>query len=123
VGKPDNIQDSSWHVYLPTSVWQGVSSSYEIGASSILGYQQLNFNLTKAGDQRKLQFDELEELRNDAYDCAKLYKAQIKRTHDQNILRISFEVAQKVLLYNSRLHMFLEKLKSRWTGPFIVHVV
>jgi hypothetical protein len=85
--------------------------------------KQLNFNLTKAGDQRKLQFDELEELRNDAYDCAKLYKAQMKRTHDQNILRISFEVAQKVLLYNSRLHMFPEKLKSRWTGPFIVHVV
>jgi hypothetical protein len=37
--------------------------------------KQLNFNLTKAGDQRKLQSDELEELRNDAYDCAK----QIKR--------------------------------------------
>jgi hypothetical protein len=37
--------------------------------------KQLNFNLTKAGDQRKLQSDELEELRNDANDCAK----QIKR--------------------------------------------
>jgi hypothetical protein len=66
--------------------------------------------------------DELEELRNDAYDCAKQYKAKMKKTHDQNILRRSFEVGQKVL-YNSRLHLFPGKLKSRWTGPFIVRVV
>jgi hypothetical protein len=33
--------------------------------------KQLNFNLTKVGDQKKLQIDELEELKNDAYDCAK----------------------------------------------------
>ena len=65
---------------------------------------QLNFNITKAGDQRKLWIDELEELRNDAYDCAKQYKAKMKKTHDQNLLRRSFEVGQKVLFYNSRLH-------------------
>jgi hypothetical protein len=50
-------------------------------------------------------------------------KAQMKKGHDQNILRRSFEVGQKVLLYNSRLHLFLEKLKSRWTGPFLVRTV
>jgi hypothetical protein len=54
--------------------------------------KQLNFNITKAGDQRKLQMDELEELRNDAFNCAKQYKAKMKKTHDQNILRRSFEV-------------------------------
>jgi hypothetical protein len=67
--------------------------------------------------------DELEELRNDAYDSAKQYKAKMKKTHDQNILRRSFEVGQKVLLYNSRLHLFPGKLKSRWTGPFKVRAV
>jgi hypothetical protein len=76
---------------------------------------QLNFNITKAGDQRKLQIDELEELRNDAYNCAKQYKMKMKKTHDQNILRRSFKVGQKVLLYNSRLYLFPGKLKSRWT--------
>ena len=25
-----------------------------------------------------------------------------------------------MLLYNSRLHLFLEKLKSKWSGPFVV---
>jgi hypothetical protein len=85
--------------------------------------KQLNFDLTKAGSQRKLQLNELEELRNDAYDSAKLYKNQMTKAHDQNILRRSFEVGQKVLLYNSCLHLFPGKLKSRWTGPFLVHTV
>jgi hypothetical protein len=47
----------------------------------------------------------------------------MKKAHDQNILRRSFEVGQKVLLYNSRLHLFPGKLKSRWTGPFLVRTV
>jgi len=81
--------------------------------------KQLNFDLTKAGSQRKLQLNELEELRNDAYDCARWYKARMKKTHDQNILRRSFEPGQKVLLYNSRLHLCPGNLRSRWTGPFI----
>jgi hypothetical protein len=84
--------------------------------------KQLNFDLTKAGSQRKLQLNELEELRNDAYDCAKLYKARIKKAHDQSILRRSFEPGQKVL-YNSRLYLFSGKLRSRWKGPFIVRSV
>jgi hypothetical protein len=73
----------------------------------------------KAGSQRKLQLNELEELRNDAYDYARMYKAQMKKAHDQSILKRSFEAGQKVL-YNSRLHLFPSKLKSRWTGPFII---
>jgi len=44
--------------------------------------KQLNFNLTKAGSLRKLQLNELEELRSDAYDCARLYKAQMKKVHE-----------------------------------------
>ena len=28
-----------------------------------------------------------------------------------------------VFLYSSRLHMFLGKLCSRWTGPFVVKIV
>jgi hypothetical protein len=44
--------------------------------------KQLNFNLLKASSQRKLQLNELEELRNDVYDCAKMYKEQMERAHD-----------------------------------------
>ena len=66
---------------------------------------------------------ELEEIRHDAYECAKSYKYRIKTFHDKHILRKSFTPGQKVLLYNSRLHLFPGKLRSRWTGPFIIHIV
>jgi hypothetical protein len=44
--------------------------------------KQLNFNFLKAGSQRMLQLTELEELRNDAYDLSRKYKANMKRIHD-----------------------------------------
>ena len=31
-----------------------------------------------------------------------------------------FMVGDLVLLYNSRLRLFLGKLKSKWTGPYLV---
>jgi hypothetical protein len=47
----------------------------------------------------------------------------MNKVHDQSILRRSFEPGQKVFLYNSRLHLFPGKLKSRWIGPFIIRTV
>ena len=32
----------------------------------------------------------------------------------------NFNKGDQVFLYDSKLHLFLGKLKSRWTGPFIV---
>jgi hypothetical protein len=69
---------------------------------------------------RKLQINELEEIRNDANENSKIHKARIKEFHDKRILRKTFDDGQKVLLYNSRLHLFPGKLRSRWSGPFIV---
>ena len=83
----------------------------------------LNFYLEKAGSHRKLQISELEELRNEAYENAKIYKERTKAQHDKNILRKEFNVGQKVLLYDSRLHLFPGKLRSRWTGPYVVKTV
>ena len=57
--------------------------------------------LDEAGKQRKLQINELEEIRNDAYDNAWIYKEKTKAYHDKMILRKEFYVGQKVLLYNS----------------------
>ena len=44
----------------------------------------------------------------------------MKVFHDKHILRKSLEPSHKVLLYCSRLHLFPRKLRSRWTGTFIV---
>ena len=64
--------------------------------------------------------NELEELRNEAYDNARIYKEKTKRWHDQKILRREFKAGEQVLLYNSRLKLFQGKLKSRWSGPYTV---
>ena len=85
--------------------------------------KQLNFDLDKAGEKRALDLNELEELRNEAYMNSRIYKDRTKAFHDKRILRKSFHPSQKVLLYNSRLHLFPGKLRSRWTGPYIVQEV
>ena len=64
--------------------------------------------------------NEIEELRRDAYDNAKVGKEWAKIFHDKTILRKDFKLGQKVLVYDTRLHLFPGKLKSRWTGPYIV---
>jgi len=79
-----------------------------------------NSNLDDTNQLRKLQINELEKIRNDAYENSKIHKSRIKEFHDKRILRKTFDVGQKVLLYNSRLHLFPRKLRLRWSGLFIV---
>ncbi|WRX13021.1 Integrase [Theobroma cacao] len=83
--------------------------------------KKLNFDLQVAGEQRLLQLNELDEFRLQAYENAKLYKEKTKQWHDNKIMERSFEPGQLVLLYDSRLKLFSRKLKSRWSGPFIVN--
>jgi len=83
----------------------------------------LNFDLTAAGIHHKLQLSKIEELRNDAYDNSRIYKVQMQAAHDKQILRKNFELNQKVDLYDSHLHLHPGKLRSWWTGPFVVKQV
>ena len=92
----------------------------ELEKKALWALRKANPSLTEAGEHRKLQLGELEELRNDAYESAKIYKSKVKAFHDKNILRKTFVVGQKVLLYNSRLQLFPGKLRSRWDGPYVV---
>ncbi|CAJ2633218.1 unnamed protein product [Trifolium pratense] len=71
-----------------------------------------------AGRKRILELHELEELRLDAYENAKIYKERTKKWHDGHILRKEFKEGELVLLFNSRLRLFPGKLRSRWSGPF-----
>ncbi|KAL6337967.1 hypothetical protein AAG906_005936 [Vitis piasezkii] len=47
----------------------------------------------------------------------------MKKWHDQLISNKELRKGQRVLLYDSRLHIFPGKLKSRWIGHFIIHQV
>ncbi|GJR27128.1 reverse transcriptase domain-containing protein [Tanacetum coccineum] len=77
-----------------------------------------NFDVQTAGDHRKVQLNELNELRDQAYENSLIYKEKTKRIHDAKIKNRVFNVGDRVLLFNSRLKIFSGKLKSRWSGPF-----
>lgn len=83
----------------------------------------INFDLASAGEQRMLDLHELKELWMDAYDCTSTYNAKTKEWHDQRLLKKEFAKGDKVLLFNSHLKLFPGKLKSKWTGPFVVKQV
>ena len=82
--------------------------------------KKLNFDFQAAKENRLLQMNELEELRNEAYGNARIYKEKTKRWQDQKIMRRELKAGEQVLLYNSRLKLFPGKLKSRWSGLYTV---
>ncbi|XP_004491780.1 uncharacterized protein [Cicer arietinum] len=78
----------------------------------------LNFDLVKAGESRIFQLHELEDFWNFAIENTKIYKEKVKKRHDKKIQVKEFQEGELVLLLNSRLKLFPEKMKSRWSGPF-----
>ncbi|GJU58457.1 hypothetical protein Tco_1236223 [Tanacetum coccineum] len=68
----------------------------------------------------KLQLNELNELRDQAYENSLIYKEKTKKLHDSKIKNRIFNVGDQVLLFNSRLKIFSGKLKTRWSGPFTI---
>nr|GEW54519.1 reverse transcriptase domain-containing protein [Tanacetum cinerariifolium] len=72
-----------------------------------------NFDLKTVGDHRKLQLNEVNELRDQAYENYLIYKEKTKKLHDSKIKNRIFNVGDRVLLFNSRLKIFSGKLKSQ----------
>ncbi|GKE37964.1 reverse transcriptase domain-containing protein [Tanacetum coccineum] len=79
-----------------------------------------NFDLKTTGDHRKLQLNELNELRDQSYENSLIYKERTKKLHDSKIKNRIFNVGDQVLLFNSRLKIFSGKLKTRWSSPFTI---
>ena len=87
----------------------------ELEYKAMWAIKKLNFDFKIA-----IQLNELEELRYEAYDNARIYKDKTKKWHDQRILRKEFRAGDQVLLFNSRLRLFPGKMKSKWSGPYTV---
>ncbi|XP_021995943.1 uncharacterized protein LOC110893132 [Helianthus annuus] len=81
----------------------------------------VNLNLTPAARRRYFQIHELEALKDAAYERSWSIKEKTKALHDQKVKGLKeFKVGDKVLLYNSQFKLFPGKLKSKWTGPYVV---
>nr|GEX94471.1 hypothetical protein [Tanacetum cinerariifolium] len=103
---------ASWSDKLDDALWAfRTAFKTPIGCTS--------YKLT-AGDHQKLQLNELNELRDQAYENSVIYKERTKKLHDSKIKNRIFNVGDQVLLFNSRLKIFSKKLKTRWSCPFTI---
>ncbi|CAN6542445.1 unnamed protein product [Malus baccata var. baccata] len=91
-----------------------------------------NLNVDQAEIHRKLQLSELDEIRHEAYENARIYKEKTTAFHDKMLRGKTFEIGQRVLLFNSRLRLFPElgqefKVNGHRLKPyyenFVEHVV
>ncbi|KAK8980796.1 hypothetical protein V6N11_047927 [Hibiscus sabdariffa] len=76
-----------------------------------------NMEMETIDKTRKLDIQELEEIRRNAYDSAQFYKDKIKEFNDRRISFKSFNLGQKVLLFNSKLKLFSETFASGFPNP------
>nr|GEW90595.1 reverse transcriptase domain-containing protein [Tanacetum cinerariifolium] len=71
-------------------------------------------------DHKKVQLNELNELRDQAYENFLIYTEKTKRLHESKIKDRVFNIGDIVLLFNFRLKFFSGKLKYCCSGPFTI---
>src|SRR3954469_15503155 len=65
----------------------------------------------------------LHQWRTEAYESAKMFNEKVRKFHDRRILKLEFNVGDKVLLFRSRFRFSPGKLLSTWEGPFYIKEV
>nr|GFA48447.1 reverse transcriptase domain-containing protein [Tanacetum cinerariifolium] len=125
----DKLDDSLWAFSFKTPIGctpyklvygKSCHLIIELKRKAYWALKHANFDLKTAGDHRKLQLNELNELCDQAYENSLIYKERTKKLHNSKIKNRIFNVGDRVLLFNSRLKIFPGKLKTRWSGPFTI---
>ena len=92
----------------------------ELEHKAMWAMKKLKLDWSEAAEQRLNGLNELDEFHLKAYESSALYKEKMKKYHDNKIEKREFMVGDLVLLFNSRLRLFQGKLKSKWTGPYLI---
>ena len=100
--------------------WKACHLTFELENKAIWVIKKLKIDQTEAAEQRLIRLNELDEFPFKAYESSAIYKKKMNKYHDQSMEKRGFAVGDLVLLFNSRLHLFPGKLKSKWTGPFLI---
>ncbi|CAM8902739.1 unnamed protein product [Rhodiola kirilowii] len=87
----------------------------ELEYKALWAIRELNMNMKASGKKRRLQLNELDEIRFDSYDNSSIYKERMKKWHDKRIVRREFNEGERVLLYISCLRLFPSKLCTKWS--------
>jgi hypothetical protein len=76
----------------------------------------------KADTARHLELNSAEEIRCNVLLQSARYLKGVRRNHNQNVQRCSFNVVD-MILQRIQDDTGLHKLNSQWEGPFIIHKV
>ncbi|GJS81533.1 reverse transcriptase domain-containing protein [Tanacetum coccineum] len=94
---------------------------FEIEHCAYWALKNCNPDLIAAGEKRMFQLHELDELRHQAYEKSRLYKARTKVWHGYKLkMKKEFKQGNKILLFHLKYKFKQPKLRSRWLGPYVV---
>ncbi|XP_076914328.1 uncharacterized protein LOC143573295 [Bidens hawaiensis] len=68
----------------PLVYGKGCHLPMELAHRALWTIKTVNADYKEAGELRNLQLNEIEEIRDEAYECASAYKDKLKKVHDAN---------------------------------------